>query len=145
MLLRRVEERYAQVVQHRHAGEGPRDLEAARDAESDAATRRHRAEIAALEADGPSAPQRSGDAACEGALARSVWSDEADALACRDRQIHAVERDESSEALGDPLRDEDRLLHLRLVHPMIPCGATVTKTTSSAPTRKRFQSGGTFT
>src|SRR5207248_7054769 len=118
---------YAQVVQHRHAGERPRDLEAARDAESDAAMRRHRAEIPAVEADRPSAPQRSGDAACESALARSVRSDEADALACRDRQIHAVERDESPEALGDPLRDEDRLLHLRLAHPMIPCGATVTK------------------
>src|SRR5207248_7715119 len=144
MRARRVEERDAQVVEHRHARERPWDLEAARDAEPDAPVRGQSSEIVAVEADRSAAARRSCDAVREGALPRPVRPDQAEALSGAYRQIDSVERDEAPEPLRHSSGDEDRLAHVRLVQPMIPCGAMVTNTTSSAATRNRDQSAGTF-
>src|SRR6266581_1133373 len=52
VLLRREHEWYAQVVEHRHAGERPRDLKGAREPEPGTAVRRILADVAPFEADG---------------------------------------------------------------------------------------------
>src|SRR5256885_1551007 len=109
---RRVEQRHAQIVEHRHAGEGFGNLEAAREAEADAPVRGVPVDVLALEADAALlVPERPGDAIDERALSRAVRTDEADALAGPHHEIDAIERRETSKALGDSGNHEERFAH----------------------------------
>src|SRR5262245_48099028 len=88
--------------------------------------------------------QRAGHAVDERALARSVRTNQAEALAGLDIQIDALQRDEAAEAFRQASYLEQVLGHgLPLARrqsatsPMIPLGAMMTKTTSSTPTSSR--------
>src|SRR5712691_9581971 len=150
---RRVVERNAEIVEHRHAAEGFGYLEAARKAEARAPVRGMPADVLTLE---PNAAflvrQRPGDAVDERALARAVRADETDALARTHQEVDLFERCEAPEALRDAANLEQRLGHQcpfrrrhASTHPMMPFGASVTKSTSSAPTMRRFQADETVT
>src|SRR5436309_1034019 len=82
-----------------------------------------------LAADAPGVvAQGARDAVHERALARAVGPDEAEALAVRDREVHAIERREATEALRDAAGREQRLAHARRrfqasIQPMMPLGA----------------------
>src|SRR5262249_26217462 len=79
-------------------------------------------------------------------LARAVGADQSDALALRDSEIDAVERDEAAEALAETGHLQQVLGHgqvffLRMrfsIRPRMPFGAMITKATSSTPTSSRF-------
>src|SRR4051812_37549652 len=97
-------ERHDQVLEHGHAGEGPRYLEAARDAQARAAIRRKRGDLPALEDDLPGlVAQRACDAVDERGLARAVGTDQAKALALGDVEVDVIQRGKAAEALGDVL------------------------------------------
>src|SRR6202171_2761797 len=107
---------------------------------------RVRPQIAALEADAARlGSQRSGDAVDQGALARTVRTDQSESLARPHEKIDALERDEAAEALGHSGNLKQRFAHrfLRRRHastqPMMPFGARVTNSTSSTPTMSRIQ------
>src|SRR6266851_183402 len=136
-----------------HDGEGLGDLEAAREAHADSPVRGMPADVLALEADAPFlVPQRPGDAVDERALARAVRPDEADALAGPHHEVHGVERSKTAKSLGHATHLEQRFGHQRPLRrrqastqPMMPFGASVTKSTSSTPTMSRFQADETVT
>src|ERR1700683_988393 len=97
----RVDERHPQVFRDREAGEWPRQLKAAGDAAVRSLMGLETVDALAVE------PHRAGfvgqgsaDAIDQGALARPVRPDQADALARRDREIDAVERHVAAEALA---------------------------------------------
>src|SRR5438093_13419142 len=146
VLARGVEERHAQIVEHRHAGEGLGNLEAAREAHADAPVRGMPADVLSLEADAPFLVlERPGDAIDERALARAVRPDETDALAGPHDEVDALQRSEAAEALRDAFDLEKRCGHhlpfrrrQASTQPMMPFGASVTKSTSSTPTMSRF-------
>ena len=100
-----VEQRNPQVVGDRHAGERPRQLEAAGKPEPGALMGGEPGEIAARK------PHLAGlvdegaaQAVDQRALARAVGADQADPLARRHREIDGVERDEAAEPLGETRR-----------------------------------------
>src|SRR5687767_4994936 len=127
-------ERHQQVLQHRHAGEGARDLEAARDAAPRALPGRQARDLLAVELDRAGVvAQRARDAVDQRGLARAVRPDQPEALAARDSDAHAVERGEAAEALRDGAYLEERFSHF-LNSPRMPSGAATTNTTSSTPT-----------
>src|SRR5439155_2229754 len=146
VLARGIEERYAQIVEHRHAGEGLGNLEAAREAHADAPVRGMPADVLSLEADAPFLVlERPGDAIDERALARAVRPDETDALAGPHDEVDALQRREAAEALRDAFDFEKGCGHhlpfprrQASTQPMMPFGASVTKSTSSTPTMSRF-------
>src|SRR5258707_365642 len=150
---RGIEERHAQVVEHRHAGERLGDLKAAREAEADALVRGMPADVLAVEADAPFlVPERSGDAVDERALSRAVGPDQADPLAGPHYEVDSVERGKTAKSLGHATHFEQRSGHQRSfrrrqasTQPMMPFGASVTKSTSSTPTIRRFQAEDTVT
>src|SRR5262249_36833170 len=93
----------------RHADERPRQLEAAREPEPGAGMRRQPVEDAALERDGAGlVRQRAAQAVDQGALARAVRPDQAEALALGDVEVDALERDEAAEALAEALDLQQR-------------------------------------
>src|SRR5688572_17699581 len=121
-----------QVLQHRHAGERARDLEAARDAAARALVGRLARHVGAVEHDRARLVlQRAGDAVHQGGLARAVRPDQAEALALRDVDADVGQRGEAAEALRHVAYFEES--HLRK-KPMRPSGAATTKTTSRMPT-----------
>src|SRR5882762_8087049 len=150
---RGIEKRHAQVVEHRHAGERLGDLKAAREAEADALVRGMPADVLAVEADCPFlVPERSGDAVDERALSRAVGPDQADPLSGSYHEVDAVERGKTAKSLGHATYFEQRFAHRRSfrrrqasTQPMMPFGASVTKSTSSTPTIRRFQAEDTVT
>src|SRR5882672_10454407 len=150
---RGIKERHAQVVEHRHAGERLGDLKAAREAEADALVRGMPADVLAVETDAPFlVPERSGDAVDERALSRAVGPDQADPLAGSHHEVDAVERGKTAKSLGHATHFEQRSGHQRSfrrrqasTQPMMPFGASVTKSTSSTPTIRRFQAEDTVT
>src|ERR1043165_753704 len=136
-----VEQRDMQVLRDRHAVEGARKLERAREAEHSALMRRHAVELAAVEVHTAGfVTQRAADAVDQRGLARAVRTDQTKPLAGRDRQIDRVERNEAPEALPDALDAEERLGHFRsfrmksVTKPTRPFGAMITNRTSSTPT-----------
>src|SRR5207247_11454883 len=153
MLARGIEERHAQIVEHRHAGERLGNLEAARESHADAPVRGMPADVIALEAEAPFLVlERPGDAIDERALARAVRPDETDALAGPHDEVDALQRSEAAEALRDAFDFEKRCGHhlpfrrrQASTQPMMPFGASVTKSTSSTPTMRRFQAEETVT
>ena len=89
--------------------------------------------------------QRAADAVHQRRLARAVRPDQAEALARRDVEIDAVERDEAAEALADLVDLEERRGHQRSLarrrsctSPTMPFGAMITKATSRTPTISRL-------
>src|ERR1700686_2910998 len=153
-----VQQGHQQVFGDREAREGARQLKAARDAATGALVGLEPVHERALETDGAAfIGERPADAIDQGALARPVGADEADALAAPDRQIDAVEGDESAEALAQTRDLEQRPAHgasARLdlrgpgdpegkclrTSPTMPLGATITKPTSKSPTTSRLSS-----
>src|SRR5207247_9047079 len=135
----------------RHAGEGLGNLEAARETPADAPVRGMPADVLALEADAAFLVlERPGDAIDERALARAVRPDETDALAGPHEEIDAVERGKAAEPLGHTAYFEQRFRHHRpfrrrqaSTQPMMPFGASVTKSTSSPPTMSSSQAAHT--
>ena len=98
----RVEQRHPQIVGDRHAHERARQLEAAREPEPGALVRGQPVELPAVEAHRAGlVGERAAQAVDQRALARSVRPDQADALARRDVEVDAVERDEAAEALAE--------------------------------------------
>src|SRR6266702_3878406 len=153
MLAGGIKKRHAKVVEHRHAGEGLGNLEAAREAQADALVRGMPADVLPFETDAAFlVPERPGDAVDERALAGTVRPDQADALARPHREVDALQRREAAEPLGHTADLEQRLGHQRSLlrrqastQPMMPFGASVTKSTSSTPTIRRFHAEETVT
>src|SRR6266567_995370 len=140
-------------VHLRQAGEGLGNLEAAREAQADALVRGMPADVLPFETDAAFlVPERPGDAVDERALAGTVRADQADALARPHREVDALQRREAAEPLGHTADLEQRLGHQRSLlrrqastQPMMPFGASVTKSTSSTPTIRRFHAEETVT
>ena len=104
-----VEQRHAQVLGDRQARERPRQLEAARHAAVGALVRGSPSIGCAVEAHGAGlVVQRAADAVDQRRLAGAVGADQAEALARRDREVDAVERDEAAEALAQTCDFEQR-------------------------------------
>src|SRR5262249_20682325 len=145
---RGVVERQLEVLLHRHAVKGPRDLEAARDAELRALMSGPRADVRALEEDlAALVPESAGDAADERGLPGAVRSDQAETLALIDVERHPAQGLETAEPLDDALDAKERLGHhasdrrtRRLTRPTIPSGARTTKNTRITPTIRMFSS-----
>src|ERR1700674_4119013 len=142
----RIEQGYADIVGERHAGERPRQLEAARHAQPGALVRFEPIEPRPVEVHRAGfVVQRAAQAIDQGALARPVGADQAEALAGLDREAYSVERDEAAEALAEILDLEQRRGHYLLLRrscastrPTMPFGAMITKATSRSPTISRF-------
>ena len=106
-----IEQRHAQVLGDGEARERPRQLEAARQAAAGALVRGEPVDALAVEAHRAGlVGERAADAVDQRRLARAVRADQADALARRDREIDAVERDEAAEALAEPVDVEQRMV-----------------------------------
>jgi hypothetical protein len=117
-------ERDQEVVEHRHAAERARDLEAARDAEPHALVSGQPRHVPALEHHGAAvAPQRARDAVDHGGLAGAVRADQAQALAMVDMQAHGIQRDEAAEPLAERRHLEDALSHVPLARASDPGSA----------------------
>src|SRR5262249_43821279 len=142
----RVDERNADIVLHGHAGEGARQLEAARDAEMGALVRLQAVQGRAVEAHRSAlVVQRAADAVDQRALARSVRPDEAHALAELDVQADVLQRQEAAEALAEIVDLEERFSHYASLlrnqpwtSPTSPLGATMTKAMRTRPTIRRL-------
>ena len=85
----------------------------------------------------------------EGALSRTVWTDQSNALALAEGKIERVDRGKAAEALRHLLGSQDRgvqsqgFAHAQrsrrvFTTPTMPLGASATKTTSSTPTSIRL-------
>src|ERR1043166_6839662 len=140
-----IEQRNTQILRDRQAVERPRQLERAREPEDGALMRRHPVDLAAVERHAAAfVVQRAADAIDQRRLARAIRAHQAEALARRDAQIDAVERDEAAEALTDLIDLKERSRHQRTLrimfctNPTIPLGAMMTKATSSTPTISTF-------
>src|SRR5689334_4945766 len=130
-----VEDGNPKVLGERQAAERPRQLEAARQAQARALVRGQAVDPGAVE---PHAAllvaQGAADAVDQGRLARAVGSDQAEPLARLDLEVDLLQRDEAAEALAEALDMEERGHPLFLWNrPMMPCGARITKATSSSP------------
>src|SRR4029077_5783675 len=98
----RIEQRDADIVDQVHAGERPRQLEAARQAETGALMRGEAIDGTAVETHGTSfIVQRAADAIDQRALAGAVRADEAEALANRHVERDILQRDEAAEAFAE--------------------------------------------
>src|SRR5262249_32636363 len=99
-----------EVLQHRHADEGLRNLEAARDAQSRPSVGREARDLLAGEHDPTRVGlERPADAIDERRLARTVGTDETETLALPDPELARAERLEAAEALGHVPHFEKRL------------------------------------
>src|SRR5437762_522109 len=102
-----------QVPQCRHAATELNVLERARDAEADDLVRPRAGDVAILETDGPALGLvEPADAVEDRGLPRSVRSDEPDDLAGVDREVDAVDGDESSDADREAGDLQERSAHL---------------------------------
>src|SRR5262249_37060617 len=141
-----IDQRNAQVVGEREAGERARELEAARHAEPRALVRRHAVDVDAVEGDDAGlVVQRAAQAVDERALARAVGTDQPESLARLDRQAHGGEREEPAEALAQVVDEKERRHGGHFLRsnsgrtkPTRPFGAMITKPTSSRPTMSRL-------
>src|SRR5690348_13633277 len=144
-----VEERDAEVLRHRQAGERARQLEAPRHAEARALMGGEAIDGGAIEVDTPSiVPERAAEAIHQRALAGAVGPDESEPRADGHLEIDSVECRETAEALREVLDLEQRRGHRcapRRVptpsRPTIPLGAPITNRISSRPTISRLISG----
>src|SRR5467141_2254444 len=127
-----------QILQHRHAVERARDLEAAGDAAPRALVGRQARDLLAAEHDRARlVAQRAGDAVDERGLARAVGADEAEALAFGHLEADLRQRAEAAEVLRHAFYLEERSHHLSFFNnPRTPSGAATTNTTSSTPTTR---------
>ena len=108
------EQRNAQVFRDRQRRERARQLEAPRHAAMGALVRRKPIHRMAVELHRAGLVlQCAAHAVDQRRLARAVRADQADALALRDLEIDAVERDEAAEALAEILDLEQRRGHQR--------------------------------
>src|SRR5262245_5080111 len=89
--------------------------------------------------------ERAADAVDERALARSIRTDQAQALATRNIEIDSLQRDEAAEPLTHGLDFEQGRAHglarewrQSSTRPRIPLGAITTKPTNRTPTIKRL-------
>ena len=93
-------QRHAQVLGDCEAAERARQLEAAHESDAHALVRRQPVDAALREPNlAAVVAQGAAGAADEGALARAVRTDQADALARRHVQSDVIERDEAAESL----------------------------------------------
>src|SRR5580692_10983630 len=98
----RVEQRNADIVEQAQTDERPRQLKAAGEPHARALVRGEAVDGAAVETHGTLfVLQGAADAIDQGALARAVWADEAEALAGRDRKRDVLERDEAAKAFAE--------------------------------------------
>src|SRR6185295_13981243 len=133
---------HQQVLEHRHAVERPRDLEAARDAFSGAPVGGKTRDFLALELDRAAVvAQRSRNAVDQRGLARAVGPDQAKALARGDGDAHLRQRGEAAEVLGHALHFQERRGHSFLNNPRTPSGANTTNSTSSTPSSSAPSTG----
>src|SRR5258706_4082733 len=133
-------ERHDEVLEHRHAAERARNLEAPRDAAPRALVGGQAGDLLAVEADAAAlVRKRTRDAVDERGLARAIRADQAEALALADLEAHAVQRGEAAEVLGHALdlqqgiHDFPEEKYFRK-SPRMPSGAATTKITSMTPT-----------
>src|SRR4029077_4011754 len=99
-----VEAAHPHVVEGRETGEGPPELEGARDAAGADAVWGEPRDVVSLEADVPAIrPQRARDEVEERGLAGPVRSHHAEELAGLEREAHVADREDAAEALGQPL------------------------------------------
>src|SRR6267143_3008200 len=133
-----VSQGHDQILQHRHAVEGARDLEAACDTAARALVGRQARDLGAVEHDRARfVPQCARDTVDQGRLARSVRPDQAEALAGRDLQADLAQRGEAPEMLRHASYLKERCNHFSfLSRPSTPSGAATTNTTSSTPTTR---------
>src|SRR5205807_8934575 len=133
------EDRNAQILGQRQAGERPRQLEAARQPAARALMRRQpvQALVGKAHAAGLVA-QRAADAIDQGRLARTVGPDQAEPLARLDFQLDVLQRGEAAEALAEALDVKQRAHRFLWNRPTIPCGAAMTKATISTPATSTF-------
>src|ERR1700679_3903213 len=93
-----------QIFDDRHAFEGTRNLEAARNTAPRAHVRRQPRDVLATEDDGRGlGAEGSGNAVDQRRLARAVGTDQPKTLASLDIDADIIERGEAAEALGEPL------------------------------------------
>jgi len=98
------EAREHHVVEERESAERSRDLKRATDPEIDDPVRRLPGDLAPLEANRARVRrERTGEHVEDRALAGSVRADQAEDLALLDRERHAVDGREATEALGEAL------------------------------------------
>src|SRR6266851_3004591 len=118
----------------RQAGEGPRQLEAARQAAPRALVGRQAVQRLLGEAHAAAfVAQGAADAVHQGRLARAVRPDQAEPLALLYLEVDRLQGDEAAEALaetGDLQQRRHRFLWNR---PTMPWGAAITKATISTP------------
>src|SRR6516165_12089477 len=141
-------ERHQQVLDNRHAPEGPRDLKASGDTLPCTTARRQLRNLLAGEEHGPRVrTQGTGDAIDEGRLSGTVRTDQAEALAAPDIHVDVVDRDKAAEALGQRFNSQQswfgrsELRHFCpptrtenwRISPIRPFGATITNNTSMMP------------
>src|SRR6267143_3094523 len=134
--VRDVFERHDKVLQHRHALERARDLDAACDTAARALVGRQARDLGAVEHDRARfVSQCARDTVDQGRFARSVRPDQAEALAGGDLQADLAQRGEAPEMLRHASYLEERWNHFSfLSRPSTPSGAATTNTTSSTPT-----------
>src|SRR6185503_5899366 len=134
-------ERHDEILEHRHAGERPRDLEAARDPAPGALVGRKRRDLLAIEHDRAAVVlQCTRDAVDQRRLAGAVRADQPEALAGADLDADLRERGEAAEVLGDFANLQERFHGIFRSRPRIPSGAATTNTTSITPTTSTFTS-----
>src|SRR5271168_3993863 len=143
-----------QILDHRHAFEGARNLEAARNPAPRAHVRRQPRDVLAAKDHGRGlGTEGTGNAVDQRGLAGAVGTDQAEALAGLDIDADIVERGEAAEALGQPLDPQQRKFsngrgrHVlpsarrpRRNSPMMPSGAATTNSTSMTPSTSTFTS-----
>src|SRR5262245_14584863 len=142
----RIDQRDAQIIRHRQAHERPRQLEAARQAQMRAPIGRQSIERAPLEMHRAGlVVERAANAIDEGALARPIRTDQAQAFALRDIEVDPLQRDEAAEPFAHSLDFEQgcahglaRLWRQSSTNPRIPLGAITTKPTNKTPTISRL-------
>src|SRR5215470_12458725 len=130
----RIEDGNAHVLGERQPGEWPRQLEAARKSAPRALVRRQPVQDLVGEAHAALfIAQGAADAIDQGRLARAVGPDQAEPLPGPHLEVDAVQRHEAAEALADPRDLQQRRHRFLWNRPTMPCGATITKVTSSTP------------
>src|SRR6185295_6461677 len=144
-----------EVLEHRHAPERPRNLEAAGDAAACPQVRRQLGDVLAAEHHAAGLrTQRAGNAVDQRRLARAVRPDQPEPFAFADIDADIVERGEATEGLGQGRNLQQGRVRRSRRHglpparrryrgrssPMMPLGAPTTNSTSMMPSTSTLTS-----
>src|SRR5262245_59666961 len=142
-----IDQRNAQIFQHRHTGKRLGNLEATRNPQAGALVRWQGRNIRTAKAN-PAAisTQRPGDTVDQSGFTGAIWANQAKALTLVHLQTHIGEGMETPKALGDVLHFGQHVGHQarsrrtsRCTRPTRPSGARMTKATRTTPTISRFK------